>query len=93
MRLNWQDLGCVRAEAADGATVEIDGFPAALLSSARATHFMLTFEPGCCPGCLPRDRTASVEVFAVSPVPMRGRSLRLSGRWHVRHDDAAGWRY
>ncbi len=93
MRLNWHDLNGAQAESADGAIVEIDGFPAAVLPSVHATHFMLTFEPGCCPGCLPRDRTASIEVFAASPVPMRGQSLRLSGRWRVQSDDQAGWRY
>jgi membrane dipeptidase len=93
MRLNWQDLGSARAETADGATVEIDGFPATVGASASTAHFILTFEPGCCPGCFPRDRTASVEVFAAAPVPVRGRSLRLTGTWCVRHDDPTGWRY
>jgi membrane dipeptidase len=93
LRLNWHDLDGGRAESADGASVEIDGFPAGVLQSAHAAHFILTFEPGCCPGCLPRDPAASVEVFAVSPVPVHGQKLRLSGRWHVRRDDLDGWRY
>ena len=49
LRLNWHDLNGAQAESADGAIVEIDGFPAAVLPSVHATHFMLTFEPGCCP--------------------------------------------
>ena len=93
MRLNWRDLGSARAETAEGTQVEIDGFAATVLSSESATHFILTFEPGCCPGCFPRDRLASVEVFARSGVPLRGRSLRLSGTWRVRQDDPTGWRY
>lgn len=93
MRLNWLDLGGARAISADGALVEIGGFPAAVPMSARATHFMLTSEPGCCPGCFPGDRTASIEVFAAAPIPMRGQMLRLSGRWQVRRDDPSGWRY
>ena len=93
MRLNWRDLGSVRAETADGSVVEIDGFAATALPSASATHFILTFEPGCCPGCFPRDRSASVEVFASSAVPLRGQSLRLAGTWRVRRDHPAGWRY
>jgi membrane dipeptidase len=93
MQLNWRDLGGERASSADGAAVEIDGFPAGVQPSTGASHFMLTAEPGCCPGCFPSDRTASIEVFAASPIPMRGQQLRLSGRWHLRHDDPAGWRY
>jgi membrane dipeptidase len=93
MRLNWRDLGSARADEIDGQTVEIDGFAATALPVTNAAHFILTFEPGCCPGCFPRDRTASVEVFAVSPVPLQGGSMRLTGVWHVGHDDRSGWRY
>ena len=46
LRLKWRDLGNARAAAADGAVVEIDGFPAGVLPSERANHFILTFEPG-----------------------------------------------
>src|SRR5258707_12750485 len=93
MRLNWRDLGSVCAEIADGTTVEIEGFAATVGPSASASHFILTSEPGCCTGCLPRDRWASVEVFAGSPVPLRGRSMRLAGIWRVKRDDPDGWRY
>jgi membrane dipeptidase len=93
LRLNWHDLSNARAVSADGATVEIEGFPVAVLSSAHASHFILTFEPGCCPGCFPSDRTASVEVFAAAPIPIRGQKLRLCGRWRVQQDDLEGWRY
>jgi membrane dipeptidase len=34
-----------------------------------------------------------VEVFAAVPIPVRGRSPRLSGTWRVRRDDPDGWRY
>jgi len=93
LRLNWHELNGARADSADGTVVEIHGFPATVLPSVHATHFILTFEPGCCPGCFPRDRAASVEVFAASPIPTRGQQLRLSGRWRVQRDDAEGWRY
>jgi membrane dipeptidase len=93
LNLHWRDLDTARAEIADGRGVEIDGYPAAFLASSHATHFILTVEPGCCPGCLPRDRTASIEVFAAAPVPIRGQKLQLSGTWHVQRDDPTGWRY
>jgi membrane dipeptidase len=93
MQLNWHDLAGERAESADGADIEIEGFPAAVLPIRHASHFILTFEPGCCPGCFPRDRSASVEIFATSPISMRGQLLRLSGRWRVEREDHAGWRY
>jgi membrane dipeptidase len=93
MRLNWQDLGTPVADTADGAIVEIAGFPATVVPVPSASHFILTFEPGCCPGCFPRDRSVSVEVFAAAPLPSRGQSLRLTGIWRVRRDDPTGWRY
>ena len=80
MRLNWQDLGSVRADNVNGETIEMRGFAATALPGSSVAHFILTSEPGCCPGCFPRDVTASVEVFAASPIPMRGQSLRLSRR-------------
>ncbi len=93
MRLTWRDLGSARAETSDGQSVEVEGFAAALTPSAGATRFMLTFEPGCCPGCMPRDRSASVEIFAASAIPPRGQPVRLSGSWRVQSDDPSGWRY
>jgi len=93
MRMNWQDLGSARADAADQTTVEITGFAATVLPTPRATHFILTTEQGCCPGCFPRDRLASVEVFAAAPIPVGGRSVRLTGTWRARRDGADDWRY
>jgi membrane dipeptidase len=93
MLINWHDLGSSRADAADGASVDIAGFAVTPLPSAHATHFMLTAEQGCCPGCLPRDRSASVEVFARAPMPLGGRCLRLTGTWRVQRNDPGGWRY
>jgi membrane dipeptidase len=93
MRLNWQDLGSVRADNIDGQTVEIAGFSATALPGSNAAHFILTAEASCCPGCFPRDVTASVEVFAASPVRMRGQSLRLTGTWRVSTNGPSGWRY
>ena len=93
MRIAWSSLGSASADAADGETVVLEGFPVSIAGTANATHFLLSPEPPCCPGCAPRDRTASVQVTAKSPVPMRAGVLRLSGRWHVEQDAATGWRY
>jgi len=93
MRLNWQDIGAARAEHADHATIEIAGFAATVPPMGSAAHFILVSEPGCCAGCFPRDRTASVEVFAASSISLRGQSMRLTGIWRVRRDDPSGWRY
>lgn len=93
MRLNWRDLGSARADHADRASIEIAGFAATVPPLARASHFILVAEPGCCAGCFPRDTAASVEVFAASAIPLRGQWLRLTGVWGVRRDGSAGWRY
>src|SRR6185312_16352091 len=76
MRMNWQDLGAAAADAADGATVEIEGFAATIAPMDSAHRFVLAAEPGCCVGCFPGDRSATVEVFATTPVASRGRCLR-----------------
>ena len=93
MRLNWRDLDSARARELDGATVKIEGFAAIVLPAAGASHFILAAEQGCCPGCFPRGRGGSVEVFAAAPVPLRGRSMGLTGTLRVRDDDPSGWRY
>jgi membrane dipeptidase len=93
MHIGWHDLGKPRADAANGTTVELHGFPVPPDPSWRTDHFLLTAEPGCCPGCAPRDPLATVEVFAATPLPMQAGALRLTGMWHVLRDDLAGGRY
>jgi membrane dipeptidase len=93
MRLNWNDLGTSRSDHADSETVEIAGFPTSVPPVAKSAHFILTAEPGCCAGCIPRDRSASVEVFAAAPIPLRGQMSRLTGTWRVRRDEPENWLY
>jgi len=93
MRLSWNDLGTARTDRAEGATVELGGFPCTVLPQTHASYFMLLPEAPCCAGCIPRNPLAAIEVFAAAPVPMRGQSVRLTGTWRVLRDDPAGWRY
>jgi membrane dipeptidase len=93
MRLNWHDLGLARADSADGQIVEISGFAVSVPLAGRGVRFILAREPGCCPGCFPRDVAASVEIFAATPIPAPGRPARLMGTLRVRTDDPLGWRY
>ena len=93
MRIFWSSLGTATADAVDGEFVELEGFPASMAPAARATRFLLMQEPPCCVGCAPRDRTAAIDVTALSPLPMRAGELRLTGRWQVQQDDANGRRY
>jgi membrane dipeptidase len=79
MLIQWDDLGAT----ATGQTVTLSGYPVALAGQTRATHFLLTQEPGCCPGCAPRDPSGSVEIEAQTPIPLRAGALRLSGTWQV----------
>lgn len=90
MRLDWDALGTAGADAADGAEIELAGF---IRAAARPGWYLLSPEPGCCVGCLPRDEAGCVEVFARDSVPSVGTRIRLRGRWRVRSIDATGWRY
>jgi membrane dipeptidase len=92
-RIRWCDLGRPIADSVDGTVVELSGFPVPPLASLQADHFVLAGEPGCCPGCAPRNPLAAVEVFAATALPMRAGALRLTGEWHVLRNDPAGWRY
>ena len=60
MRLGWRDLGAPRTDKARGKTVEISGFPVAILPTATADHFLMMAEPGCCAGCVPNNPLAVV---------------------------------
>ena len=84
MRLKWENLGTRIADEADTKTVEIDGFAATPFATPTARRFILTEEPGCCPGCFPRDGSVSVEVFATAPIPLTGDLARLTGQWRVQ---------
>lgn len=94
MQIRWEDLATTSTDAADGRTVTITGFPVALPSQAHAARFLLTQEPGCCPGCAPRHPSASVAVEALSTIPLNSGMITLSGTWdatntpHYRLTDA-----
>ncbi|MFI4999102.1 MAG: dipeptidase [Reyranellales bacterium] len=92
MRLSWHDLGTPRADKANGKTVDITGFPLALLRADRDDHFLIMAEPGCCQGCVPANPLAVVEVSADQPLKLGKGALRLSGTWHVS-SASDGWRY
>jgi membrane dipeptidase len=85
MQIRWNDLGSARADAMEGRAVTVAGYPVALSVRDKAARFLLTQEPGCCPGCAPRDPTGSIAVEARYPIPLRGELLRLSGLWRVRN--------
>jgi membrane dipeptidase len=92
MKLDWNDLGTSRADRADGEWIEIRGFATTSLPTAKSAYFHLTAEPGCCPGCVPANPLAVIEVFAKQPIEFPLGSLRLRGRLAVC-DDELGWRY
>ncbi|HUN47913.1 MAG TPA: membrane dipeptidase [Stellaceae bacterium] len=93
MRLDWPGLKDGRADALDGAEVEILGWMAPVEVADVHDYFLLTPEPICCIGCLPSDPTACLEIFAETPLPPRGRPARLVGQLRRLVDDPAGWRY
>ena len=93
MRLSWHDLGTPRADNADGKRVEIVGWPHTALPVRAADYFLLTGEPRCCAGCPPTNPLAVVEVSGRLKIEFGDAALRLSGRWRVLRDNAAGWRY
>lgn len=92
MQLRWNDLGRPRADRADSRTVEIAGFPLTPLAVSSADRFLLMAEPGCCQGCVPRNRLAVVEVSADRPLKLGSGKLTVSGTWRVSSDPER-WRY
>jgi membrane dipeptidase len=93
MLIRWDEIGGSGADVADGRVVTVSGYPVALPGQKRAAHFLLTQEPGCCPGCAPRDSRGTIEIEAHAPVPLHGGVVRLSGVWHVRRAAEGGSRY
>jgi membrane dipeptidase len=83
MQMRWEALGSPLAEVAAGQVVTLSGFPVGLPGQSRSARFLLTQEPGCCPGCAPRDRAGSVAVEARAPVSLQSGAVRLSGVWSV----------
>jgi membrane dipeptidase len=93
MRIRWDELGSPVATGAEGQTVTVFGHPVALPGQNWAKRFLLTHEPGCCPGCAPRDPSATVEVEARSKLPLHTGVVGLSGVWQVRCDPQGRSRY
>jgi membrane dipeptidase len=93
MQIRWDDLGTERADAVEGQMVTVSGYPVALPGQARAVHFLLTQEPGCCPGCAPRDPRGTVAIQARSAIPLGSGAIRLSGVWQMQTGPTAGSRY
>ena len=91
--IDWRGIANGDAVAADREQVSIEGFPVPFAFHGKATRFLLTAEPGCCPGCAPRDPLAAVAVSAATPIPMRAGALRLTGSWHVAAAATPGPRY
>jgi membrane dipeptidase len=83
MMLRWETLGSPAAEAAAGQAVMLSGYPVGMPGQSRAARFLLTREPGCCPGCAPRDPAGSVAVEARAAIPLRSGAVRLFGVWSV----------
>jgi membrane dipeptidase len=83
MQIRWTELGSPAANAADGHQVTVSGYPVPLLGQTRATRFLLTEEPGCCPGCAPRHPSGTIEIEAQAPLPLPAGAMRLSGIWHA----------
>ncbi|MDR3534089.1 MAG: membrane dipeptidase [Rhodopila sp.] len=83
MLIRWEDLGTWTANAAERRIVTVSGYPVALPGQKQAARFLLTQEPGCCPGCAPRHPDASVEVEAHAAIPVGLGAMRLSGVWQV----------
>jgi membrane dipeptidase len=84
MLIRWNDLNWL--DAADGRTVTVSGYPVAFAGQRHATRFLLTQEPGCCPGCAPRDPSGSVQVEARAAIPLRLGAVLLTGVWRVSAD-------
>jgi membrane dipeptidase len=93
MLIRWSELGSSGADVADGRIVTGSGYPVGLPGQKRAAHFFLTQEPGCCPGCAPRDPRGTIQVEADAPMPLLGGVMRLSGVWDVRRAAEGGSRY
>jgi membrane dipeptidase len=93
MRISWHDLVTDRADRAHGKTVEIVGWPTALLPAGSADYFLLTGEANCCGNCVPANPLAVVEIFAQQAIDLGQETLRLTGRLSVVRNDPVGWRY
>jgi membrane dipeptidase len=91
MLIRWGDLTSGRADAALGQVVTVSGYPVGLPGQTRAERFLMTEEPGCCPGCAPRDPGGTIWVEARSAIPLHAGIRRLSGVWQAGTD--AGSRY
>ena len=81
---SWDNLASANAH-----RVTLTGYPVPFPGQNRAARFLLTREPGCCPGCAPRDPAGSITVEARTAVSLRSGVLRMTG---LLRADSAGYR-
>jgi membrane dipeptidase len=82
--MRWETLGSPAADAVAGQLITLSGYPVGLPGQTQSSRFLLTQEPGCCPGCASRDLTGSVTIEARAAVSLRSGVVRLFGTWSVR---------
>lgn len=93
MLIDWSLIATREADALHDTLVDVEGWAMPLDPAAQsADYFLLTADAPCCGGCVPRNPAASIEVFAITPVPV-GETTRVRGRLRRLQDDPAGWCY
>jgi membrane dipeptidase len=87
----WEDLLARRFS--DTETIEIEGFVTIVDLELRQSYFLLTPNPNCCIGCIPRSGEPCIEIFLHSPERLDGDRVRVSGSLAYLENDSCGWEF
>ena len=89
MHITWTDLADGQFDRLHGQRIEIDGWLAFADPDDADAPPILTEEPLCCAGCLPRDPARAIIVHADTPAVPSAAPLRVSGILQLQFADGA----
>jgi membrane dipeptidase len=94
MHIDWPNLQANDTDALHGAIIEITGWMIPVDPEAHAVdYFLLSANPPCCGGCVPRNPLTSIEVYPAALLAPHAEAITLRGRLLRLSNDPAGWRY
>jgi membrane dipeptidase len=89
--ISWDDLS--GHDVGTFAPVAVEGYVTVAELALEHRYFLLTPNPACCLGCIPRQSEACIDVAMIEPMAMTERLVRLEGHLSIAAADQGGWRF
>jgi membrane dipeptidase len=89
--ISWD--GLTDHDATSFPDVVIEGYLTVAELAHQHRYFLLTPNPACCLGCIPRHSETCIDVSMLTPMAMTERLVRIEGQLRRAAADEGGWRF